>query len=73
MNVLKCYLDQELMFMESAKLVYIFNPGVVWGIFVNIPINVPNYSTFVSSAQSVLMCFFFFKELHAKNHLLKVV
>ena len=67
MNVLKCYLDQELMFMESAKLVYIFNPGVVWGIFVNIPINVPNYSTFVSSAQSVLMCFFF------KSYMLKII
>ena len=68
MNVLKCYLDQELMFMESAKLVYIFNPGVVWGMFVNIPINVPNYSTFVSSAQSVLMFFFFFK-----SYMLKII
>lgn len=54
MNVLeKCYLDLELMFMESAKLVYIFNPGVIWAIFVNIPISVPNYSTFVSSTQCI--------------------
>ena len=64
-NVLeKCYLDLELIFMESAKLDYNFNPGVVWAIFVNIPINVPNYSinvpsysTSVSSAQSVFMAF----------------
>lgn len=64
-NVLeKCYLDLELIFMESAKLVYNFNPRVVWAIFVNIPINVlnysinvPSYSTSVSSAQSVFMAF----------------
>lgn len=67
MNVLeKCYLDLELMFMESTKLVYIFNPGVIWAIFVNIPISVPNYSTFVSSTQSVFMVFF------KKSYMLKI-
>lgn len=48
------------------------NPGVVWDTLVNIPINVPDYSTFVfrSSTQSTFVIIF---NSYYKNHLSSVV